>query len=173
MEAKKLNALITSIGKRSATMREDIQAALIGCAFNAQMHRNTDPFNRLFAAVGAGTRLEGMLKWASLYAPVHFKDEKVILSDKRQKEAANAGITSEECQATLDASEKWYALAKPEPIQNPWDSGKFAEGLALYLEQAAKKAEKNGDPTLAALVKDAEMLFRVKLNTEYDVVEAK
>lgn len=168
MELKKLNTLISSIGKKSSTLRDDIQAALIGCAEQAQLHRNTTPFNNLFKAVGAGTRLEGMLKWASLYAPVHFKDEKVLLSDKRQKEFDG---TVEELAATLEASEKWYAIAKPEKVENPWDSFKFAETIALHLEQAAKKAEKNGDTNLSQIIKDAELLLRVELNTKYDVAE--
>ena len=167
MELKKLNALISSIGKKSATLRDDIQEALIGCAEQAQLHRNTTPFNNLFKAVGTGTRLEGMLKWASLYAPVHFKDGKVVLSDKRQKEYDG---TAEELAATLATSEKWYAIAKPEPIANPWDSKKFAENLALYLENAAKKADKE-DRELAKLIQTAEMVFRAHLNKDYEVVE--
>lgn len=167
MELKKLNALISSIGKKSATLRDDIQKALIGCAEQAQLHRNTTPFNNLFKAVGTGTRLEGMLKWASLYAPVHFKDGKVVLSDKRQKEYDG---TAEELAATLATSEKWYAIAKPEPVANPWDSKKFAENLALYLEKAAKKADKE-DPELAKLIQTAEMVFRAHLNKDYEVVE--
>jgi len=167
MELKKLNTLISSIGKKSATLRDDIQEALIGCAEQAQLHRNTTPFNNLFKAVGTGTRLEGMLKWASLYAPVHFKDGKVVLSDKRQKEYDG---TAEELAATLATSEKWYAIAKPEPIANPWDSKKFAENLALYLENAAKKADKE-DHELAKLIQTAEMVFRAHLNKDYEVVE--
>jgi hypothetical protein len=167
MELKKLNTLISSIGKKSATLRDDIQEALIGCAEQAQLHRNTTPFNNLFKAVGTGTRLEGMLKWASLYAPVHFKDGKVVLSDKRQKEYDG---TADELAATLATSEKWYAIAKPEPIANPWDSKKFAENLALYLENAAKKADKE-DHELAKLIQTAEMVFRAHLNKDYEVVE--
>ena len=167
MELKKLNTLISSIGKKSATLRDDIQEALIGCAEQAQLHRNTTPFNNLFKAVGTGTRLEGMLKWASLYAPVHFKDGKVVLSDKRQKEYDG---TAEELASTLATSEKWYAIAKPEPIANPWDSKKFAENLALYLENAAKKADKE-DHELAKLIQTAEMVFRAHLNKDYEVVE--
>ena len=167
MELKKLNTLISSIGKKSSTLRDDIQEALIGCAEQAQLHRNTTPFNNRFKAVGAGTRLEGMLKWASLYAPVHFKDGKVVLSDKRQKEYDG---TAEELAATLATSEKWYAIAKPEPIANPWDSKKFAENLALYLENAAKKADKE-DHELAKLIQTAEMVFRAHLNKDYEVVE--
>lgn len=167
MDIKKLNSLISNIGKKSAALRDDIQAALIGCAEQAQLHRNTTPFNELFKAVGTGTRLEGMLKWASLYAPVHFKDGKVMLSDKRQKEYDG---TAEELAALLAQSEKWYAIAKPEPIANPWDSKKFAESLALYLENAAKKADKE-DHELAKLIQTAEMVFRAHLNRDYEVVE--
>ena len=108
-----------------------------------------------------------MLKWASIYAPVHFKDEKVVLSDKRQKEYDG---TAEELAAELATAEKWYALAKPEPIANPWDSKKFAENLALYLENAAKKADKQ-DHELAKLIQTAEMVFRAHLNKDYEVVE--
>jgi hypothetical protein len=168
MELKKLNTLISSIGKKASGLHDDIQQALIGCAEQAQLHRNTTPFNNLFKAVGAGTRLEGMLKWASLYAPVHFKDEKVVLSDKRQKEYDG---TAEELAAALATSEKWYALSKPEKVANPWDSAKFAETLALHLENAAKKADKNGDAELAKLIQTAEMVFRVHLNKDYEVVE--
>lgn len=171
MNKSQLSTLIKKIGKNSASLREDIQAALIGCAYFAQVNRNTAPFDQLFTAVGAGTRLEGMLKWASLYAPVHFKENKVVLTDKRQKECANS-MPVEEFVATLESAEKWYALAKPEKVENPWDSLKFAEHIAMYLEKAAEKADKNGDATMAELVKEAEMLLRVKLNTQFDVVEA-
>lgn len=168
MELKKLNGLIKSIGQNSAKLRDDIQTALIGCAFHAQMHRNTDPFNRLFDAVGTGTRKEGMLKWASIYAPVHFKDEKVVLSDKRQKEFVG---DEEVLLLELHMAEKWYALAKEEKVANPWDSLKFAEAVAQYLENAAKKAEKNGDDNLRKLLKDSELSFRAVVNTQYDAVE--
>lgn len=171
MEAKKLNQLIKSIGTSAKTAREQIQIALCGCAYQVVFHRNTDPFNRLLEAVGNGTRKEGMLKWASTYAPIHFAKGEVKLSDARQKEMV-ATLTEEEFAATMAESALWYDMAKPVPIANPWDSVKFAETLALHLEQAAKKAEKNGDSELAKLVQDAEMLFRVKLNAaKFDVVE--
>ena len=169
MELKKLNGLISSIGKNAGKLRDDIQEALIGCAEQVVLHRNTTQFNNLFKAVGTGTRLEGMLKWASLYAPIHFKDGLVIVSDKRQKEMA-ATITPEELALELAQSEKWYAIAKPEVVANPWDSKKFAETLALYLETAAKKADKQ-DHELAKLIQTAELVFRAHLNKDYEVVE--
>lgn len=167
MDSKKLNSLISTIGKNAGKLREDIQQALIGCAFHAQMHRNTDPFNRLFEVVGSGTRLEGMLKWASLYAPVHFKEEKVILSDKRQKEAL---ITAAECLAALQQAEKWYALATPEKVSNPWDSGDFAKKVMEQLVKQAEKALKNGDADLANIIKLAKIGMEKELE-KYEVKE--
>lgn len=171
MEAKKLNTLIKSIGAGAKTARERIQTALVGCAYQAAFHRNTDPFNRLFEAVGNGTRKEGMLRWASTYAPVRFSKGEVKLSDTNQKKMV-ATMTEEQFAAEIAKAALWYDMVKPEPVANPWDSVKFAEALALQLEQAAKKAEKNGDSELAKLVQDAEMLFRARLNAaKFDVVE--
>lgn len=166
METKKLNALIKKIAGNAKSLREDIQTALIGCAIIAQRDRNTTPFNQLFEAVGEGTRKEGMLKWSAIYAPIHFKNGEVKLSDKRQKEYDG---TIEQFAADLENAPKWYEMAKPEPIANPWDSAKFATALADYLVKAAEKAEKNGDETLGRIARDAELLFRVRLNEAYDV----
>ncbi len=171
MEAKQLNTLIKSIGAGAKEAREKIQTALVGCAYQVVFHRNKDPFIRLFEAVGNGTRKEGMLKWAATYAPVHFSKGEVKISDARQKEM-RATMTEEQFFAEMAEAPLWHDMAKPEPVANPWDSVKFAETLALHLEQAAKKAEKNGDSELAKLVQDAEMLFRVRLNAaKFDVVE--
>ena len=171
MEAKKLNALIKSIGTSAKTARAQIQTALCGCAYQVVFHRNTDPFNRLLEAVGNGTRKEGMLRWASTYAPIFFSKGEVKVSDTNQKKMV-ATMSEEQFAEEMGKALMWYDMAKPEPVDNPWDSVKFAETLALHLEQAAKKAEKNGDSELAKLVQDAEMLFRVKLNAaKFDVVE--
>ena len=176
MDAKKLNALIKTIGANAAKAREQIQQALIGCAYQATFHRNTDPFNRLFDAVGNGTRREGMLKWASVYAPVHFNKGEVKLSDARQKEMVST-LTEAQFSEEMAASPIWCDMAKPEPIENPWDSTRFVETLAAYLETAAKKAVKNGDDALASLIRGAEQTFRKSLNDDkygtLDLVEVR
>jgi hypothetical protein len=171
MEAKKLNTLIKAIGTSAAKAREQIQQALIGCAYQATFHRNTDPFNRLFEAVGNGTRKEGMWKWAHTHAPIRCIGDDIKINDKSQKEMiatlTEAGFAEKMAKAPL-----WCDLARPEPKGSDWDAYAFATKLALHLEQAAKKADKAGDSALAELIKDAEMLFRIKLNAAtYDVVE--
>ena len=171
MDTKKLNALIATIARNSKAQREQIQQALIGCALQCFEHGSNATSNKLFEAVGNGVRKEGMLKWLSIYAPVHFAGGEVLVSKKRRAEMA-ATTTVEEYAAKLAEAPAWHALAEPQKIANPWDSVKFAETLALHLEQAAKKADKAGDSALSELIKDAEMLFRVRLNAAaYDVVE--
>jgi len=172
LDQKALSALIKKIGGTAKTQRDNIQQALVSCAYYATFDRNVDPAIRLFQAIGGETYKAGMSKWLSLYAPVYFKDGKPMLADKRQKEM-KATLTAEEFTAEMDQSALWYEIdAENNKAPNVWDSLKFAEQQALHLENAAKKAEKNGDVELAAILKDAEMLLRIKLNTQYDTVDA-
>lgn len=170
LDQKALSSLISKIGKAAKSQRDNIQQALVSCAYYATFNRNADPAIRLFQAIGGETYKAGMSKWLSLYAPIHFKDGKPMLSDKRQKEIT---ATVEEFTAEIDKAPAWYAIDEGNnKTPNIWDSLKFAESQALHLENAAKKAEKNGDNELAQLLKEAEMLLRVRLNTQYDTVEA-
>ena len=163
--------LIGKINKGTTERRNDIQEALIFAACIAQRDRNTDPVIRLFAVIGNETNRKAISHWLSINAPIYFKDEMPKLADRKQREYDG---TMEELEAWLRKQPEWFKHAtKTNVADNVWDSNEFAESIAKYLEKAAKKAESNGDPTLAALVKDAEMLLRVKLNTEYDLVEAK
>lgn len=150
LTTKQLSSLIKSIGAAAAKQREQVQQALIGCAYHAQVHRNTTPFDQLFTAVGNGVRKEGMLKWASLYAPVHFKDGQVILSDKRQKETAAA--SEAQVIEALEAAPLWCDLAKPEPVANPWDHSEQLAKLREYMDNFAKKAKKNNDTALVETI---------------------
>ena len=171
MEASNLSRLIKRIASHAKTQRDDIHMALIGCTYHCVAYRNTQPFNQLFDAVGAGVRKEGMLKWASLNAPVYFNDGRVVLSDQRQKEIANT-IGVEVHMANLVPLPKWYEITKPEPVANPWDSHKFIEGLAEYLAGAKKKADKNGaDGAVLDSIYAAEMVLRRITNTKFDADE--
>ena len=171
LDQKSLSALIKKIGATGKTQRDNIQAALVSCAYYAVFDRNADPAIRLFDAVGGETYKAGMSKWLSLYAPIHFKDGKPMLSDKRQKEMVNT-MTKEDFTNEMESCSMWYEIDAGNNITpNVWDSFAFAEKLAMQLENAAKKAEKNGDANLAQIIKDAELLLRVELNTKYDVVE--
>jgi hypothetical protein len=166
-----LSKLIKKIGTTAKSQRDNIQLALVSCAYYATFDRNADPAIRLFNAIGGETYKAGMSKWLSLYAPVHFKDGKPMLSDKRQKEMVNS-MTTDEFLAEMDNAPAWYEIdAANNTAPNVWDSLAFAEKQAMHLENAASKAEKNGDANLAELLRKAEMVLRKALNTQYDVVE--
>jgi hypothetical protein len=158
MESKKLTALIKKIAGNSGTLRDDIQSALIGCAFHAQVHGNVTAFNQLFQAVGKGTRIAGMSMWAATYAPVHFKDGTALLSKNRRDEFDG---TPEEFEADLADSAKWYDTVEAETPANPWDSSMFLKKLDVYLVQQIKKAEKN-DGNVAEILKNLEMALRIQ-----------
>lgn len=146
MEARKLNALITSIVKGAAKQRDIIHEALVGCAYQAAFHRNTDPARRLFEGIGNGVHKRAMSQWLSLNAPIHFNDERPVLSDARQK-----GLTVSEAEfhAELGAAPKWYEHnARSNSAANAWDSMERVRGLVEYIEALKRKALKN-DATLA------------------------
>ena len=111
-----------------------------------------------------------------MYAPVHFNKGEVKLSDARQKEMVST-LTEAQFSEEMAASPIWCDMAKPEPIENPWDSTRFVETLAAYLETAAKKAVKNGDDALASLIRGAEQTFRKSINDDkygtLDLVEVR
>ena len=166
-----LSKLIKKIGSTSKSQRDNIQQALVSCAYYAVFDRNADPAIRLFNAIGGETYKAGMSKWLSLYAPVYFKEGKPLIADKRQKEMANA-MTVEDFAAEMDKATAWYEIDATRNITpNVWDSFEFAKKQATHLQNAADKAEKNGDAELAKLLREAEMILRSKLNAEYDVKE--
>lgn len=148
-----INKLIKTIKTRSAKQREDIQQALVECALFAYEDRNTDPAIRLFAAVGNDTNRKAMSHWLSTNACIHFKDEKPVLSDKRQKEMAE--FTAEERAEYLESlatAPKWHEhAADSNTATNVWDHGEQLEKLREYLDKVAKRAKKNNDAELAKL----------------------
>ena len=158
IDSKKLTGLIKKIAGGAKTQRDDIQAALVGCAYHAQVHGNVEAFNQLFQAVGKGTRIAGMSMWAATYAPVHFKDGKALLSKTRRDEYDG---TPEDFDADLQESAMWYDTVEAETPSNPWDSAMFLKKLDAYLVQQIKKAEKN-DGNVAEVVRLIEMALRVQ-----------
>lgn len=152
MEIKQLNTLIAKIGKNSKSLKADIQSALVGCAFFAQRDRNVDPAIRLFQAIGNEGNRKAMSHWLSTYAPIHFKDEKPLLSDKRQKEYAG---TAQEFAEELNAAPAWYEFASEgNKAVNVWDGMQQLERLRNQINKLAEKASKEGDTVFAELMNE-------------------
>lgn len=160
---KKINALIGSITKASQKRRDDIQAALVECAMFVFEDRNTDPFLRLFRAIGNETNKKAMSHWASTNGLVHFVDERCTLSSERQKEAANT-MTPSEFEAGLRDMAPWYDFAtEGNKAANVWDSVEFVKGLEAYLDRQLKKAGKN-DSLLADILQREVSHFKGNLD---------
>lgn len=71
IELRKLNAKITSLGKKTAKWRDDVQFCLIGCAQHAYDNSNVDPATRLVAAV-TGADKTAIVKWIELHMPARW-----------------------------------------------------------------------------------------------------
>ena len=171
MEAKALSSLIKKIGTNAKTQREDIQTALIGCAYQAQLNRNVEPCIRLMDAIGNGVYRAGVSKWLSLNAPVHFKKDRPMLSDVRQKET-ESDMTIGEFMDTVKAAVVWHEMDKENnTAPNVWDSGMFAKKVDEYLLASIRKAAKE-DASLSEALDRAHSLFRKELAKVMEVVEA-
>lgn len=167
---KKLTALLSSITKASQKRRNDIQDALVECAMFVYEDRNTDPFKRLFAAVGNETNKKAMSHWASLNGLVHFKDEVPVLSDARQKETAGS-VTPAEFEADLRLQAPWFEYASEgNKARNVWDSIEFVKGLEAYLDRQVAKAGKN-DSVVADIVRKAAAHFKAQVDREIAACE--
>lgn len=162
---KKLTALLSSITKASQKRRNDVQEALIECALFVFEDRNTDPFLRLFKAVGNETNKKAMSHWASLNGLVHFVNGAAKLSDVRQKEAANS-MTPSEFEKDLRQQTPWFDFASDgNKASNVWDSVEFVKGLEAYLDKQVKKAGKE-DSVLADIVSKAAAAFKAQVERE-------
>lgn len=167
---KKINALIGAIAKASQKRRNNVQEALIECALFVFEDRNTDPFLRLFKAIGNETNKKAMAHWASLNGLIHFKDEVPKLSDARQKEAA-ATMTPAEFEADLRKQAPWYDYASEgNKARNVWDSIEFVKGLEAYLDKQVAKAGKN-DSVVADIVRKAAAHFKAQVDREIAACE--
>jgi hypothetical protein len=165
----RINKLIGRIGTRSAHQRQDIGEALIEVAMFAFEDRNTDPAINLFKAVsGGGVATAAMSKWLSTFACIHFKEDKPVLSDKRQKEASSTQTPAAHELMLKDAT-PWYLMdGKKDKAPNIWDGDEQIEKLKAHLLQLQTKASKNGDMKTADTVQQvyADLLATVKTKVE-------
>lgn len=167
IEARKLTALIKSIKGNAGKLRENIQSALIGCAYHAQVHRNVAAFDQLFEAVGNGTRIEGMTRWVKKYAPVHFVDGVATLSDSRQKDYKGEAA---EYEAELADSAKWYDMQPKNDVQKEWDSVAELDNVISLLDKKAKQADKH-DSVVAKVYRDLAIAARIQKTKLIDTME--
>jgi hypothetical protein len=175
MELKKLNQLIGTISKGAKKQRADIQDALIGCAEFVYKDRNLDPLIRLLAAIGTGVNRRAVGKWASLNMPVHFKDEKPQISDKRHTELCNTYALTDYLILTAEQA-PWYDMDGTNKAENVWDTSVEMGKVEKYLADEVKKARANGDELFAdymdkILLNAKDVFIRARAESEVAEVE--
>lgn len=159
MNAKKLSASIKSIKGAATKLRENIQEALVSCAFYAMKDRNTEPFNQLLDAVGSATRIKGLTMWAETFAPVLVKEGKFSLNKTAAKELA---VASEEDFAEYEAEMRkinWWEVAPAEKAESIFDRSK-------YMDRVFKHLKEHNEGELADALRDAEIAYFAKKNAE-------
>lgn len=158
MNPKKLAQTIGAVGKASERFAEVVQEALISCAYYAMKDGNVTPFNQLLDAVGTGTRIKGLTAWTELFAPVHVKDERFVLSKAAAREFH---IKDEEdfteYESAMRGAPRWDKIVAKEKPESIWDTSK-------YMDKVYKKLDAQGEHDLVAALKDAELAYRIKLS---------
>jgi hypothetical protein len=147
MSLNKLAAQIRSIKGNTHKLRDQIQEALISCAYHVAKDGQTTPFNNLLDAVDGTARLKGITMWAELYGFVRVKDERLVVNKQARKEAA---VVDEESFADFEREmregPKWYEIAGKEPVKSMFD-------LDNYAATVEKKLTSEGYIGLAEAVK--------------------
>ena len=140
--------VISEINKGTSVRREQIQDALLFCAYKAQADRNTDPTIRLFAVIGNETNRRAISHWLSTNAPVYFKEGAPKLGDKRQKEWTGTLV---EYEAAIQAALPWYKMgASLNKAENVWDGNDEMLKLRQRIAKLEKDAAKHDDKELSA-----------------------
>jgi len=156
MTTAKLKLAIKSVAKSGEKFANDVQEALVSCAFYVMKDGNTTPLNDLLDAVGTGTRIRGLTVWAELFCPVRIKDDRFVLNKGAAKEYA---VTDEasfaEYEETMRAAPRWDKIIGKEKAESIFDEGK-------YMERVIKKLIEEGEAELAEVLKNAEMAYRIK-----------
>ena len=135
MTTKQLAGQIKSIKSNTKKVREQIQEALISCAYQAS-RGNLNYFNAILEAVGTATRIKGLTLWAETYGFVVVKNEKFVLNKSAVKEA---NVTSEEdfveFEKVMRASPMWFDMVPKESVQSIFDAGHYLSGVLTKLQK--------------------------------------
>ena len=136
---KQLTAKITSVSKRTATLRADIQTILTNAAGHAYQHRDVTLYTRLFAAT-SGMNRKLIAKWVQDYGfAVLQKDG----SFKLNKDAHNKADFPDGESVVKDLTENardWFTEEDgAEEIAKQLDVAARIKSLASQIKNAANK----------------------------------
>lgn len=134
MELKELNKRIKAIATKTAKWRDDVQLALVGCAYQAFEHGNVDPATRIVKVL-SGADAKALVKWIETHMPAIWVKSEVQFR-------VNKSFKGEYDAVTL-MSEPWWELAvKPRDINSTINVLECVRDLIKRIEREAKAGTK-------------------------------
>lgn len=140
-ESTALDQLIGKIKGHTAKLEGMVHDALMGSAFQAIFHGNTNHLNALVAALGKGVRKTAVAQWALAHMPVvpeldreaakdrpfrFSRDKLAELAEKAGVELANVkALTAEEAEAVtlwVGNQPEWTEHKEPPLVPEKWDA---------------------------------------------------
>ena len=162
LTTKQLNTKITSISKRSAIIRADIQTILVNAAGHAFEFRDVTSFSKLFAAT-SGLNRKLIAAWVAKYGfAVLQKDGTYKLNKKAHKDADFADGASLVAELLENAADWWIEEEGGEAIVKALDVAKRVDAITDSIEKAANS---NREVTVDAdAIREAIAKLSAKLN---------
>ena len=166
MSSTKLSAQIRSIKGNSHKLRDQIQDALISCAYYAVKDGQVTPFNQLLEAVGTNTRVKGLTAWAETWGFVRIVHGKFELNKHARKEAhVRDEADFEAFEAAMRSAPSWYDIVPKEKVESIFDA-------SHYLTNVLAKLDKEGQKELADVIEKAISAYNEKVALDNLKLEA-
>lgn len=130
MEIKVLNRKIDALGKRNATVRDDIQALGLVCLHHVELHGDVTPLNRLYGVL-IKTQHQAFAEWAFSFGKVSKN------SDKKTMEAMPLAFDkSKKTDLEAAVAKPWFDFAddKAKATAKAFD---FQQAVMSLLKKAA------------------------------------
>lgn len=139
LDGKKIDAAISSIAKRSATLDADIHATALQCLLHAQPqpagHGDPRKADALYKALGKAHRAEALKVWFSTFSPIVWNGDKQV---GMNKVGAKAFVPFD-----IEAAEANPFWTPKETVTKPLTLAAL-KAMIAQMEKKVDKAEKGG-----------------------------
>jgi hypothetical protein len=132
-DLKKLNARIRALGTKTSKWREEVQACLIGCVYQAiEGDSNIDPCIQIVKQL-QGADVRAVMHWLEKHAPVRIKQGSFVFNKSFEGEYDPIYLLSQ----------PWWDMAvKPKDVTTSLDCLDAIRSLVARLEREVTKGEK-------------------------------
>lgn len=134
MELKELNTRIKAIATKTAKWRDDVQLALVGCAYQAFEYGNVDPATRLVKVL-SGADAKALVMWIETHMPAIW-----VKSDVQFR--TNKSFKGEYDALTLMAEPWWELATKPRDVSSTIDVLECVRDLIKRIEREVTAGKK-------------------------------